>query len=108
MSEGVTLDAKESADLKSAFATLSKDYDNLAARIRVLTHTIVCPSTGVTLRLHFPSFRQSKPTVSELVDAISAYLVHFALPRSEVEGLTSVYHSIEAVEFMKRCSILDR
>ncbi len=107
MSEGATLDAEETADLKSAFAALSKDYGGLAARIRGLTHTIVCPSTGVTLRLHFPSFRQSKPSVSELVDAVAAYLVHFALPRSEVEGLTSVYHSIDAVEFMKRCSILE-
>jgi len=107
MSEEAIADAKESADLKSAFAALSKDYGSLAARIRVLTHTVACPSTGVTLRLHFPSLRQSKPTVSELVDAISTYLVHFALPRSEIEGLTSAYHTIEAVEFMKRYSILE-
>ncbi|UVO33261.1 DUF1837 domain-containing protein [Bradyrhizobium arachidis] len=107
MSEGAILDAEEAADLKSALAALSKDYGSLAARIRVLTHAIVCPSTGVTLRLHFPSFRQSKPTVAELVDAIATYLVHFALPRSEVEALTSAYQSIEAFDFMKRYSILE-
>ena len=107
MSEETLLDAKEAADLKSAFAALSKDYGSLAARIRVLSHTVVCTSTGVTLRLHFPSFRQSKPTLSELADAIAVYLVHFALPRSEVEGLTSLYRSIEAIEFMKRYSILE-
>ncbi|GLH79170.1 hypothetical protein SSBR45G_40790 [Bradyrhizobium sp. SSBR45G] len=107
MGEEAILDIEKSVDLKSALAALSKDHASLAARIRVLTHTIACPSTGVTLRLHFPSFRQGKPTVAELVDAISTYLVHFALPRSEIEKLKSVYHSIEAVEFMKRYSILE-
>ncbi len=107
MSEGALVAANKAADLKSAFEALSKDYGSLAARIRVLSHAVVCPCTGVTLRLHFPSFRQSKPTLTELVDAISAYLVHFALPRSEVTALTSLYQSIEPIEFMKRCSILD-
>jgi hypothetical protein len=70
------------ADLEAALATLARDYTKLEARIRELTHTITCTCSGVTLRLHFPAFRQSKPTVAELVDAIALYLVNFALPRS--------------------------
>ena len=108
MSEGTLLDAgAKDADLKSAFAALSKDYGSLAARVRALSHSVVCTCSGVTLRLHFPAFRQSKPTLSELVDAIAVYLVHFALPRSEVEALTALYKTIDAAEFMKRYSLLE-
>src|SRR6185437_5509224 len=75
MSEGTLLDAEaKDADLKSAFAALSKDYGSLTARVRALSHSIACTCSGVTLRLHFPAFRQSKPTLPELVDAIAVYL----------------------------------
>jgi hypothetical protein len=77
------------ADLERALEALSRDYSKLGSRIRELTHTVTCTCSGVTLRLHFPAFRQSKPTVSELVDAIALYLVNFALPRSEIETLRS-------------------
>jgi hypothetical protein len=108
MSEGTLLDAgAKNADLKSAFAALSKDYGSLTARVRALGHSVICTCSGVTLRLYFPAFRQSKPTLSELVDAIAVYLVHFALPRSEVEALTALYKTIDAAEFMKRYSLLE-
>lgn len=108
MSEGTLLDAEvKDADLKSAFAALSKDYGGLAARVRALGHSVTCTCSDVTLRLHFPAFRQSKPTLAELVDAIAVYLVHFALPRSEVEELVALYKTIDATEFMKRYSLLE-
>jgi hypothetical protein len=49
------------ADLEAALAALARDYSKLEARIRELTHTVTCTLSGVTLRLHFPAFRQSKP-----------------------------------------------
>ena len=108
MSEETLLEAgAKDADLKSAFAALSKDYGNLTARIRNLSHSVVCTCSGVTLRLHFPAFRQSKPTLTELVDAIAIYLVHFALPRSEIEALTAIYKTTDPIEFMKRYSLLE-
>jgi hypothetical protein len=94
------------ADLETAVAALSKDYSRLSPRIRVLTHSVTCKCAGVVLRLHFPAFRQGKPTIFELVDAISHELVHFALPRSQVAALKSQHNKISADEFMLKNSQL--
>lgn len=95
------------ADLEAALAALGRNYAKLEARIRELTHTITCSCSGVTLRLHFPAFRQSKPTVAELVDAIALYLVNFALPRSEVEALRVQYQSLPFDEFSLKFSAFE-
>lgn len=95
------------ADLQGALAALSRDYSKLESRIRELTHSVTCTCSGVTLRLHFPAFRQSKPTVSELVDAIALYLINFALPRSEIETLRSQYQSLPFDEFSLKLSSLE-
>lgn len=94
-------------DLEAALAALVRDYAKLEARIRDLTHTINCTCSGVTLRLHFPALRQSKPTIAELVDVIALYLVNFALPRSEVEALRFQYQSLSFDEFSLKFSALE-
>lgn len=94
------------ADLETAVAGLRKDYSKLNARIRVLSHTVTCECSGVVLRLHFPAFRQSKPTIQELIDAIFHYLVPFALPRSAVKALDDQYGKIEPDDFKLRHSQL--
>jgi hypothetical protein len=95
-----------SADLEAAVAALRKDYTPLGARIRVLTHSVTCTCDGVVLRLHFPSFRQSQPTVHELIDTIVHYLAPFALPRSECQAVDKLYGNAEIEEFKLRHSQL--
>lgn len=87
-------------DLESALASLRRDYQKLAPRIRTLEHTIACECDGVVLRLHFPSLRQNKATMSELVEAISTHLLRFALPRSQVDALEAKHDSLPMDEFL--------
>jgi hypothetical protein len=94
-------------DLEAALAALSKDYAKLGARIHSLTHTVTCTYSGVTLRLHFPALRQSKATILELIDAVALYLVHFALPRTEVESVKALHGTLEVNDFMMKVSQLD-
>lgn len=93
------LSVLETADLEIAVAALRQDYSKLNARVRTLTHSVTCECAGVVLRLHFPSFRQSKPTVHELVDAIIHYLAPFALPRTEVKAVDSLYGKVSVDDF---------
>jgi HamA len=63
---------------------------------------VKCGCKGVTLRLHFPSLRQSKPTVFELIEVILPYLVPFALPRSEVNAVDALYGKTGSEHFKLR------
>lgn len=96
----------EPSDLQSAIAALRRDYPNLAPRIRKLEHNVTCASAGVSIRLHYPSFRQGAATVSDLVEVIVHYLVHFALPRAEVARVMELYGKIDAEEFRVKLSQL--
>lgn len=89
-----------SLELDEAIAALRRDYSRLAPRIRELRHTVACECQGVVLRLHFPSFRQGRATMAELVDAISGHLLRFALPRSQVDALESKHRSLPMDEFL--------
>lgn len=58
----------ERPSLDVILAALSRDYSKLGPRIRELQHEVTYEHTGVTLRLHFPAFRQGKTTIHELVE----------------------------------------
>jgi Cap4 SAVED domain len=58
------------------------------------------------MRVHYPSFRQGAATVSDLVEVIIHYLIHFALPRAEVIGVMELYGKIDAEDFRVRVSQL--
>ncbi|WP_333781334.1 DUF1837 domain-containing protein [Rhodopseudomonas palustris] len=90
-----TLVVELSTELEGLCAALRKDYSSLSSRIRTLEHRVSCGCNGVTLRLHFPSFRQGKPTVSDLIQTIATFLPPFALPRSEINAVTKLYGSID-------------
>lgn len=89
----------DSLDLEAALAGLRRDYSKLEPRLRKLEHSVTCDCVGVNLRLHFPSFRQGKATVNELVDAIVHFLISFALPRSEIKAVDDLYRTISVDEF---------
>lgn len=90
-------------------ALLRKDYSRvLSARIRALDHKVTCDAPGVTLRLHFPAFRGLDATVGELVDVIALYMLHFALPRSQIDGLKGLLPSLSFEELSLRHSQLEQ
>jgi hypothetical protein len=95
-----------SSDLEAALAGLRRDYSRLAPRLRALEHDVSCDCEGVNLRLHFPAFRQGKPTIHELVDAIVHFLTSFALPRSDVKAVDELYGKISVDDFKLKVSQL--
>ena len=74
-------------ELEAALAALRRDYSKLTSRFRALEHSVTCDCEGVILRLYFPTFRQGKATIHELVEAIAHFLVPFALPRSDIKAV---------------------
>ena len=102
----IVADQTDPIDLAAAFATLARDYSKLPPRIRSLEHSVKCECSGVTLRLHFPAFRQGKATVHELVDVVALFLAQFALPRSKVKEVYDQYGKIEAQEYTIKVSQL--
>lgn len=85
---------------------MGRDYSNLSARIHTLDQTVTCDCKGVTLRLHFPSFRQGLSTVHELIESIVLYLAPFCLPRSEVAAVRQLYGQIPVEAFELKMSQL--
>lgn len=98
----------EKLDLETIVAALGRDYSKLSTRIRELQHEVSCECGGVTLRLHFPSFRQGKATISEFVDLISLHITPFALSRAEIAKVRDLYGTISADEFHQRSTQLDQ
>lgn len=93
-------------DLDAPLAALRGDYTVLESRLRRVTHSVSCPLTGVQLRLHHPAFRDGKATVYDLAIAISHFLTHFALPRSDCDRVTKLYGKVPASKYDLEFSIL--
>jgi hypothetical protein len=101
------LDIKDQAvELDAAIAGLRGDYSNLEARLLVLRHDVACPLSGVTLRIHYPSFRGGRPTDHDLTDAIAHYLTHFALHRSSLNRAYEGFKGLKPPEILAVCSKL--
>lgn len=94
-------------DLEMIVAALRRDYSKLSARLRELQHTVVCECAGVTLRLHFPAFRQGAATVYEMIEAVSLHMTSYALPRSEIAEVESKYGKIPATDFRDATTALN-
>lgn len=84
----------EGPDLDAVLAALRRDYSKLGPRIRELQHEVACECSGVTLRLHFPAFRQGKPTVHELVELAWLHLTTFALTRKEIDAVSALQSTL--------------
>lgn len=104
-----TVENKEAEiSLEDIIASLRGDYAHLSARLRELQHNVVCEFNDVTLRLHFPSFRQRNATVHELVEAISLHITNFALSREEVKTVDIQYGKISANAFREETTKLNQ
>lgn len=93
-------------DLEDALSALKRDLSKLSVNLCTIDHTVETECSGLTLRLHYPAFRQSKPMVSELIDAVSMHIVNFCLPRKHVTDLHDLYGKIGSEEFTQRFEAL--
>ncbi len=84
----------EGPDLDAVLAALRRDYSKLGPRIRELQHEVLCECSGITLRLHFPAFRQGKATVHELVELAWLHLTPFALTRKEIDAVRALQSTL--------------
>lgn len=71
-------------DLETALAALQRSWQPLAVRIKTVEHDVETSCSQLTLRLHFPAFRERESTVNDLVEVISKYMARFCLPRKQL------------------------
>lgn len=88
-------------------AALSRDYSKLGPRIRELQHEVTCECAGVTLRLHFPAFRQGKTTIHELVELAWLHLTPFALTRKEIDAVKVLQTTLSFEDFLIKATQLN-
>jgi len=98
--------APPTGPLEDALASLKRDLSKLSARLKAVDHTVETECKALTLRLHYPAFRQRKPMVSELVDTVSTYIVNFCLPRQQVADLNHQYGKVSAEDFTEMFEVL--
>lgn len=92
--------------LEDALASLKRDLSKLSTRLKSVDHTVTTECKALTLRLHYPAFRQRKPMMSELVDTVSTYIVNFCLPRQQVADLNEQYGKVSPEEFTTMFEVL--
>lgn len=100
-------DQAEGPDLDAVLAALRRDYSKLSARIRELQHEVLCECSDVTLRLHFPAFRQGKTTVHELVEMAWLHLTPFALTRKEIDVVRAMQSTLSFDDFLVKTTQLN-
>lgn len=103
--QGITEAA--SSDLDTVLAALNRDYSKLGPRIRELKHEVTCECAGVTLRLHFPAFRQGKTTIHELVELAWLHLTPFALTRKEIDAVRALQSTLSFDDFLIKTTQLN-
>lgn len=98
--EGAKSDA--SRQLQAAIEGLRRNLSSLANNLARIEHSVRTECNDLRIRLHYPSFRQRKPMVSELIDAVSLHVINFCLPRHQLNELEAQYGRLPVDEFMKR------
>jgi len=88
--------------LEDALSALKRDLSKLAVNLGTIDHQVETDCSELKLRLHYPAFRQRKPMVSELIDAVSMHIVNFCLPRKQVTEVHDLYGEVEAEEFVQK------
>lgn len=73
-----------STDLAEMISSLGTDFSALKSLIKTAGSPIVCGNGNVSVRAHYLPFKNGKPQVGELLDAIRAYICNFAISREEI------------------------
>ena len=84
---------------------LRRNLSKLSNNLGAVEHTVKTECSELTLRLHYPAFRQRKPMVSELIDAVSLHIMNFCLPRTQVNDVLALYETVEVGEFVERLEV---
>ncbi|CAN1721660.1 DUF1837 domain-containing protein [Hyphomicrobium sp. 1Nfss2.1] len=92
--------------LKSAIAAMLGDHSGLAARIRILEHTYASGHARTRIRVHYLAFRDGKPTLDALVEALEPKLVGFCLPRTEINETLGQIDTLTQQQVLERLSAL--
>jgi hypothetical protein len=92
--------------LKSAIAAMLGDHSGFAARIRTLEHTFASSHTRTRIRAHYLAFRDGKPTLGELIDALEPKLVGYCLPRVEINETLGEIDALTQQQVLERISAL--
>lgn len=92
--------------LEDALAALKRDLSRSSVNLGTIDHSVRTECNELTLRLHYPAFRQRKPMVSELIDAVSMHIVNFCLPRKHVADVHNLYGKLGSEEFVQRFEAL--
>lgn len=71
-------------ELQKFIASLAANHDDLAARLRVLTHSVKSQDANVQIHAHYFPFRGGKPTVGEFIEILASKLVRFCLPGKSI------------------------
>ncbi|WP_426808780.1 DUF1837 domain-containing protein [Pseudomonas sp. WOUb67] len=79
----------QSLRLGASLQQVLQDHSRFASRIREVAHSVESENSNLTLRLHYPSFRNGKPTIAELAEVLSYMVTHFCIPRSQLASLSS-------------------
>jgi hypothetical protein len=95
-----------SKELEDSLAALKRDLSKLSVNLGTVGHIVETECSALTLRLHYPAFRQRKPMVSELIDAVSMHIVNFCLPRKHVNDVHNLYGKVGSEEFAQRFETL--
>lgn len=100
--------AEQRVDLEAAFHALGKDWHSLANQLQTLDHDVTTDCSRLSLRLYYPTLRDAKATVHDLIRVVTLYLPHFCLPRAEVDALYARKASMTDMEYHAATSGVDR
>lgn len=97
---------ESSAILQASIEALGRNLSWFANNLGCIEHSVVTDCSFLTLRLHYPNFRQRKPMVAELIDAVSLQVIHLLLPPAPSKRAPAVLRQLSGDEFMKRHALL--
>jgi hypothetical protein len=100
------LSALTSSELEAFIQSLKGDHSELDARLDLLAHTVASKNPRVTLRVHYPKFRDGNPTIGELIDAVSLKIVPFCLSRKAVLDAQKKWATLTAAKLQESANQL--
>ncbi len=106
MTDAVPIPSSDHKELEDALSALKRDLSKLSANLGTVNHAVETDCSELKLRLHYPAFRQRKPMVSELINAVSMHVVNFCLPRKHVTDVHDLYGKVGFEEFVQRFEAL--
>lgn len=90
------------SEVESFLNALCQGHDDLASRIRLLSHSVKSKDKQIHVHAHFLPFRDGQPTVGEFVDVLYLKLVPFCLHRKHVNQEQKSWNSLSPNKIQER------